>query len=207
MDEVDEPLEVEAALLVTATEVGGADLEDEVAALAVVVGEPALARVVQGVHELDPLVERPDGRPGQRAEAHRRDVDDRVRSEGVPPPPGGTQDLGARQPRLVAGVGVARWRHGGEGALLDDGVALVVLDVVVGAEALVVVLELGRTVDPGALVPAERPLLVVARDDVLTQFRPDRLEQVAPVPDDREVAQEGMFALDQVIGRDPAESE
>ena len=60
--------------------------------------------------------------------------------------------------------------------MLDDRVALDALDVVVGAEAHVVVLALARGVDPGALVAGEGPFLVVARDDVLAQLRADALQ-------------------------------
>ena len=56
------------------------------------------------------------------------------------------------------------------------------LDVVVGAEAEVVVLELGGRVDPAALVAAERPLLVVACDDVLPQLGAEALQEEAQVP-------------------------
>ena len=45
-------------------------------------------------------------------------------------------------------------RRVGEGGVLDDQVARRVLDVVVGAEAERVVAELGRRVDPPALVSA-----------------------------------------------------
>ena len=59
-------VEIEVAPLVAAAEVAGADLEDEIAALAVVVGEAALAGVVQQVGELGAAVERLD-RAGGRA--------------------------------------------------------------------------------------------------------------------------------------------
>ena len=90
--------------------------------------------------------------------------------------------------RVVAGLaGVRRVQR--ERAVPDDDVAGA-LEIVVGAEAEVVVLLLRRRVDPAALIARERPLLVVAGDDVLAQLGPDRLEQVAEVADDREVAQD-----------------
>src|SRR5690242_1635519 len=94
------------------------------------------------------------------------------------------------------------WRdRAPERLVIDDHVAGRVLDIVVGAEAEVVVLELGRGVHPPALVAAERPFLVVAGDDVLPQLRPDLLDQVAPVADEREVPQDRMPALSQVVRR------
>ena len=103
--------------------------------------------------------------------------------------------------RPVVGRVVVRQRLG-EGAVLDDRVAGSVLDVVVGAEPGVVVLLLRRGVDPGALVAAERPLLVVAGDDVLPQLGADRLQPVAGVRDHRVVAQQRVLLLGQVADRD-----
>ena len=140
------------------------------------------------------------GVAGHRAEAHRGDVDQRRRA-GTPWP-------GPRGPPSTLALGspaVAAWSCGQrrrEGAVLDDRVARQVLDVVVGAEPGVVVLLLGRGVDPGALVAAERPLLVVAGDDVLAQLRTDRLQPVARVRDHRVVAQQRVPLLGQVARRD-----
>lgn len=113
------------------------------------------------------------------------------------------EDLGARQDHGVRGVHRRGRGDVGEGAVLEDRVALHRLHVVVRAEADVVVLHLGRGVDPGPLVPAEGPLLVVARDDVLPQLGSDALEQVAGVGDDREVALQGVLLLQQVPGSEP----
>ena len=65
------------------------------------------------------------------------------------------------------------------------------------------VLPLRGGVHPAALVAVEGPLLVVVADDVLAQLGAERLQQVAQVADDREVAQDGMALLHQVVdGRD-----
>ena len=61
-DNVDQPVHVEIAVLVAAAEVACADLKDEVAALAVVVGQAALAGVVPEVGDLGGLVDRLDRR-------------------------------------------------------------------------------------------------------------------------------------------------
>ncbi len=49
------------------------------------------------------------------------------------------------------------------------------------------------------MVAGEGPLIVVVGDDVLPELGPDRFEGVAQVPDDREVAQDRVLALDQVV--------
>jgi hypothetical protein len=111
------------------------------------------------------------------------------------------EELGRREPGLLTNLAVCGVLAC-EGAVVHDHVSVGVLQVVVGAEAEVVVLELGRGVDPSALVSAERPLLVVARDDVLAKLRSDGLDPEARVPDHREVPQDRMPTLDQVMGGD-----
>ena len=91
----------------------------------------------------------------------------------------------------------------GENRVFDDRIADPE-NLIVGAEAEVVVLLLGRGVDPAALVPAERALLVVARDDVLPQLGPNLFEQVPSVSEEGEVAQQCVLALEEVpCGDDP----
>ena len=77
-------LQREAPLRVAAAEVAGADLEDQLAAVAVVRREPALAGALQAAGEPAALVERLHRRARQRAEAHARDVHERARPERVP---------------------------------------------------------------------------------------------------------------------------
>ena len=202
-DDVLELLEVEPTVLVATAEVGRAYLEDEVAALSVVAGEAALAGVVHRAGQLGALVDGLDGRAGERAEAHGGDVDDRLRPEGRPSATRAAEHLGRGQDDafVVVPVGDAGGRRDiGEGAVLDDDIALEVLDVVVGAEAHVVVLALARGVDPGALVAGEGPFLVVARDDVLAQLRADALQEEAQVAHHRVVVQQGVLALQDVVG-------
>jgi hypothetical protein len=55
------------------------------------------------------------------------------------------------------------------------------------------------------LRPGERQLVVVALDQVLANFRPDGLDQVADVAQDRVVAPHRVVALAQVIEADQAE--
>ena len=85
--------------------------------------------------------------------------------------------------------------------MLDDGVIGRRLELVVGAEAEVVVFQLGGRVYPAPVVAAERALLVVVGDDVLTELRADRLEPVPEVADDGEIAQDRVLPLRQVVPR------
>jgi len=197
--------EVEGATGIAAAEVGGADLEDQVAALAVVGRDGTLAGVVQAAGHLGTAVQCLDGVLGERAEAHPGDVDDRGRSEGVRAATGSAEDLGRRQRHLLAGVGGRGGARAGERAVLDGREAGAALEVVVGPEAEVVVLELRGGVDPPALVAAERPLLVVARDDVLPQLGAEPLQQEPEVPDHGEVADDGVPALGEVVRGDGTE--
>src|SRR5699024_9167288 len=53
----------------------------------------------------------------------------------------------------------------------------------------------------GADIAVERSTVPVALDEVLLEFRPERLEQEAQMPDHRVVAQDRMLRLNQVIDR------
>src|SRR5262249_38965647 len=157
--------------LVAAAEVAGPQLPDEIAAaLAVPVGDAALAGVLHRAGDGDAAVDRLDRRRAERAVAHRRRVDDRARAKRLLPAARAPEDLrrGAGVRRVVARVTGVRRREG-ERRLADDDVPRRLLEVVVGAEAEVAVLFLRRGVDPAALVAAERPLGVVAGHDVLAE--------------------------------------
>ena len=83
--------------------------------------------------------------------------------------------------------------------MLDDEIARRLLHLVVGAEAKVIVLPLRRGVHPPALIPAERPLLVVVGHDVLPQLGTDRLEPVPEVTENGKIAKDGVLALRHVV--------
>src|SRR3954470_12323681 len=73
-----ECLRIEAAVEMTATEIAGADLPDDVAAhLAMVGAEAALARVMREAALPGAGIERAHGVRAERAEAHRGDVEHR----------------------------------------------------------------------------------------------------------------------------------
>ena len=100
----------------------------------------------------------------------------------------------AARSSAVGGVG-AHW----EGRVPEEDVAVVV-EAVVGAEPEVRVLPLGGGVHPAALIAVERPFLVVVAHDVLAQLWAERFQQVAQVADDREVAQDRVALLHDVVG-------
>ena len=194
---------------VAAAEVAGADLEDELAAVAVRGREAALAGVLQAAGELRAAVERLDRDRRERAVAHPGDVHHRRRAERVAAPVarrrGPCRRARCRRAAPPGSPGARRGRR--ERRVLDDQQALDRLHLVVGPEAEHVRPALRGGVDPAPLVAREGPLLVVGGDDVLAQLGAERLEQVAEVPDDREVAQDGVAALDQVVADHPGEGD
>jgi len=72
-------------------------------------------------------------------------------------------------------------------------------EVVVRPETESVVRSLRRSVHPRAFVAAKRAFFVVVRNNVLPEFRANRLQQISKVPDDREVAQNRMPPLQYVV--------
>jgi hypothetical protein len=109
---------------------------------------------------------------------------------------------------LVVVVGVVFVRRGQrKGRVTNDQVRRRHLEVVVRPEAEVVVLFLRRRVDPATLVPRERPLFVVARDDVLPQRPAEGLEPISKSADQRKVPLDRMGALGAVDKGDHAQEE
>src|SRR5262249_55423251 len=106
--------------------------------------------------------------------------------------------------RVVAGLVLVR-RGQRKGGVANDDVPRRLLEIVVGAEAEIVVLLLRAGVDPAPLIARERSLLVVAGDDVLAQLGTERLEEIAQVADEREVANDGVPSLHEVVNGDDDE--
>src|SRR5262249_33953987 len=134
-ERLEEPLHRELALGRAGAEIAGAELPDDLAALSVVVADPALAGVLQRAALRDAAVDRLDGGGGQRPVAHRRGVDDRRRAERLAALAVAAERLGARDGvgRIEAGLALVR-RMDRECALPDDEVVRRDLEVVVGAE-------------------------------------------------------------------------
>jgi hypothetical protein len=90
------------------------------------------------------------------------------------------------------------WEVQGKRTVLDEDVVWRLLEIVVGSETEVIVLLLGRRVNPPPLIPCEGAFFVVVRDDVLTQFRSDRFENVAKMAKDGKVPEDGVFLLEDI---------
>ena len=207
-----QPRQAEAAVGLTAAEVAGADLPDQVSPVEVIGRDAPFAGIVQAARDLRPAVERFDRRAAQGSEAHARDVDDRRRAERLHAAARRAEHFRARNRALrvvrrVAGTGRLQRKR----LVLDDEVIGLSLHLLVGAESERGVLLLRGRIHPPPLVAAERSLLVIVRHDVLTELRADSLEPVAEVPDDREVPEDRVLALQQVVhddgGQEPERAE
>ncbi|CAM5476401.1 hypothetical protein SSPIM334S_01595 [Streptomyces spiroverticillatus] len=185
-----ELLGVEAPVLRTTAEISGAELPDDVAARPqVVLGEPALARVVGETAPRDARVERQDRVRGQRPEAHRRHVQQRhvVRLRAVRP----ADPHPGRALRLVHRV---HRRH--------QELVRAPVHVPLAAERLLGVDALGPLVHDGPGVAVERPPVEAPLHEVLLELGPDCLQEEAGVPDDGVVAQHRMPPLHEVVRPD-----
>jgi hypothetical protein len=189
-----EALGVEAAVVGAAAEVAAAQLPHQVAAVLAVVGaDAALAGVVVEVAEPGALVQRADGVGAERAEAHRRDVEQRG---AVGLAALRAADLHAK----AAGIAQRRRAHG-----VADELEAILVHVAQSAEGLVGALVLGPRVDQRALRAGERQLLAVAFEQVLADLRADALDQIADIAQDRVVAPHRLARLQQVADTDQAQ--
>ena len=151
----------------------------------VIVGQAALPRVVRESAPRGTGVQGADGVGRNRAEAHRRHVQQRhvVRLGAVR-----TADP---YPRLVL-VRLSR-RGRGEHVLVAD-----LVHVQLGAVGLLTVDALGPLVDHAAGVPVVGPTVDIALDEVLLDLGPDLLEQESHMTRDRVVAQDRVLSLHDV---------
>ena len=186
---------VEIAVGGAAAEVAGADLPDEVAAVPqVVLRQAAFAGVVGEPAERGALVEGQDRVRGQRAETHRRHVEQRHVV--------GLRAVGTADPDLRRVVGR---RH--RGHRVHEGLVPVGVDVAFGPERLFGVGALGALVDDAADVPVVRAAVEVALDEVLLQLGAQRFEQEPQVPEDRVVPQDRVLALGEIPAPHAGEQE
>ena len=116
--------EVEAPCRVPAAEVGGADLEHQLAAVAVVHRQAALAGVLEAAGQGGPPVQGLDGRAptASRSSCPRRSPPESGRNAAAPAA-GPAEHLGAGKPRLLAGGRRRRRHRPPEGGVLHDRVA------------------------------------------------------------------------------------
>ena len=188
-----EVLRRECAVGVACTEIAGADLPDEVAAVLAMIGaQAALAGVVGEIPGPGSLVERADGIGAERTEAHRRDVEHRgaVGLRAIGPADGDAERLDGVRPR----------RHRMAHPLEACGV-----DVVLGAERPLVEHHLGTLIDHRALVAGERHARLLVLEEVLPHLRPHVLQEEAQMGRYRIVAQHRMAGLQQVVSTEDSE--
>ena len=81
------------------------------------------------------------------------------------------------------------------------------IDILQRAERPLVRLALGALIDERALNTREGQLVAVVLEQILPQFRPHCLEQIARVADHGVVAQHGVPRLDQIVQAEQAEGE
>ena len=151
---------------------------DAAAAFAGIVGEAAL---------LGADIERADGVRAERAEAHRRNVEDRRRIglRAIGPADDDAKRLFDRM--LRRNRMVQPFEAGG-------------VDVVLRTERPFVQGALGALIDDGALVAGERRAVLFAFQKILADLRTDFLQDEANVRGQRIVAQHGVPLLDQIVG-------
>ncbi len=178
---------VERAVIVAAAKVTGGDFPDDVAAMfAVILRHRAFAGVVREVAFLGAEIERHDRVSRERAEAHRRHVEDRqaVRLSTV----------GADQHAEVMTVQFGRRKRVAD-PLVPDG-----FYIEFGAVGPAVDVVFCPLIDDAALDARERLFIRVALDEILADFRPDELEQETQMAPQRVVAQDRVALLHQIEG-------
>ena len=143
-DRVLQSRHTEAAIRFATSEVPGADLPHQVAAFQMVRGDATFPRALKATGDLAATIQRLDGRPAQRSEAHPRDVDDGCRSKRTSPSTGSAHHLRAWNLELGIERRITRMSDlQRKRIVLDDQVAGLQLHLVVGTEAEVIVLAFG----------------------------------------------------------------
>ena len=178
------------AVGVAATEIARADFPDDVAAVFAVIGAvAAFAGVVGEIAFLGAAVERADGVGAERAEAHRRNIEDRRR-------------VGLRAIRSADGDAERLLRHRPRRHRMVEPFVARGIDVVLRAERPLVQRPLGALVDDGALVAGKRRAVFFAFEKILADLGADLLEDEADMRRERIVAQHRVPRLQHVVGAD-----
>ena len=189
-----EQFRIEAAVAIAATEIAGADLPDDVAAVLAVIGtDAALAGVVREPALLGAGIQRAYRVGAERAKAHRRDIEHRgrIRLGAIRAADGDAEFSAATRLR----------RH----RMVHPFIALPV-DVLLGAERPLVEHHLGALIDQGAGVAAERHAVLLALEEILPHLRPDLFEQEADMRRDRIIAQNRVVLLREVANAEQCEA-
>src|SRR5438034_3634042 len=185
---------VERTIAVTAAEIAGADLPDDVAAIFAMIGaDTAFARIMREAALPGADIQRPHGVGAERAKTHRRDVEDRcrIRLAAVRAADGDAEFRAAESLR----------RH----RMMHPFVTLAI-DVLLGTERPLVELHLGALIDQSAGVAGERHAVLLALEEVLPDLRADFLEQETNMRRDRIVAQNRVVLLQEIANAEKCES-
>ncbi len=163
---------------IAAAKFSSPDLIHDVGPLPVIGRGPALAGVVITFCGQRPLVEGRDGRGAERAKTHPGDIDDGGRAIRFPAFVKFPKDLGAGGFLFFVMLGTGEsGLTVGDCGILDDRISHAV-DLVVGAKTKVVILPIGRTLDPLPLRTIERGLFAIAGNQVLADLGSDFDEEV-----------------------------
>ena len=180
-------LRAEGAVRVAAAEITAADFPDQVAAMQPVIpADAAFSGVMREMAAFRAEVQCLDRPRAERAETHRRNIEDRRRIR-----------LLALRAADLDPEEFMRHRHGADGMV--DPFKLVAIDVQFRAEWLHVHCVLGPLIDDGTLVPAERLSVQVAFHQILVDLGADFLDGPAQLPDERIDALDRMPGLQQVV--------
>ena len=187
-------LRAEAAVGIAAAEIAAADFPDDVAAeFAVIAAEPAFSGVVREIAEPGALVEGENRVGAERAEAHRRDIEQRQRI-------GLTAIRAADQgAEIVSGRRQRRQR-------MIDPLELRCVDILMRAERPLVELPLRALIDHGALGAIERHAVGIAFQEILADLGADFFQQESEMGEDWIVAAQAVLGLHHIPEADQAEA-
>src|SRR4051794_11805092 len=177
---------VERAVPVSAAEISGPNLPDQVAAMLAVVGaDAALSGVMREAALFRPGVQRAHCVGTERAKAHRGDIENgrRIGLGAIRTPDG--------DPELIVPANL--WRHG-----MVDPLIAIPIDILLSAERALVQHHLCPLIDHSAGVAAEGHTVLLALEKVLTHLRPDLFQQETQMRGDRIIAQNRVALLHEI---------
>ena len=179
----------EPTLWITATEIAGADLPHQVAAVLEVPGTDAtLAGVVGETAELRALVQGQNRVATQSAETHRGHIEDACR---VGLAAGGTANGDAQ---VMIDLAKIQGRQG-----MSDPFIAAAIGIDPGAKGHGIPFSLGALIDDVAEHAVDRGAIGIRLDEVLPHIGPQCLHQPASAPEQRKIAQDGMADLQAIV--------
>ncbi len=83
--------------------------------------------------------------------------------------------------------------------MLYDEIIAFHFEIHICAKPKIVVLTLGRGIDPSSLIPAEGSFLIIVGDDVLAKLRANGLQPKTQMTNDREIADDRVLLLNDIM--------